>query len=93
MSFIQRKPFTYTNISPDANNLLYVAKFHGNDVEIISGTKEDLLSLGYVDRQIESDKERLEMSASNLVTNAIIRKTTAEDLYNKIKESREKKGL
>lgn len=87
--------FTYKNISPDSTNLFYSAIITGNNIEIVSGSREDLLLAGIAETELCRNKKELELTLIGLKGNASRRNMSAEELYNKIKGNREKrdKGL
>ncbi|MCM1178660.1 MAG: hypothetical protein NC347_00250 [Clostridium sp.] len=88
MSFEKRENFKYTALS-SGNNLFYAAEFKDNNVEIFSGTEEALINQGFSKDQIDDNLNHLESSIISFLSNAKLRKMTAEQLYHKIRKKEE----
>lgn len=73
------------NISSTNNNLFYVLDIQGNTVNIIEGTKEDLLKNGYNISSITDNEAAINQAARGIIGNSQKRNMTAEDYVNKMK--------
>ncbi|MBE5924780.1 MAG: hypothetical protein E7271_10030 [Lachnospiraceae bacterium] len=86
-ALVKHPNFKYIKLS-EADNPMYASKFIGNEVEIFSGTREELIELGFLERKISNNLKRTEDSAATFLANAKLRKMTGEELCEKIRKKR-----